>query len=109
MNKANDIEKQFPIGRGSALDERRGPHDDSQEILVKTPGNNSSLRLNAKHTSQHGTTVWEVTLPFDESLQLIKENNGWVPFSKSDRDYALIEAIGQAIDEQMPLDEDRDL
>jgi hypothetical protein len=100
MSNANDIEKQFPIGRGSALDERRGPHDDSQEILVKTPGNNSSLRLNAKHTSQQGTTIWEVTRPFEEPLYLVKQNNRWVSFGKSNAANDLIEAIGSAIDQQ---------
>jgi hypothetical protein len=100
MSKANDIEKQFPIGRGSALDERRGPHDDSQEILVKTPGNNSSLRLNAKPKKQDGLLRWEVTLPFEEPLHLIKENNQWVSLGKSNTANDLIEAIGSAIDQQ---------
>jgi hypothetical protein len=103
MSKANDIEKQFPIGRGSALDERRGPHDDSQQILVKTPGNNSSLRLNAKPTIQQCTTVWEVTFPFEEPLFLVKENNRWISFGKSNAANDLIEAIGHAIDQQTDM------
>jgi hypothetical protein len=89
------------IGRGSALDERRGPHDDSQEILVKTSGNNSSLRLNAKSSQQHDRIVWEVTLALEAPLHLVKENDQWVSFGKSQAANALIEAIGQAIDEQL--------
>ena len=95
------------MNRGSALDERRGPHDDSREILVKTPGNNSSLRLNAKFSKQQELTVWEVTLPFEEPLKLTKENNKWVCFGKSHADISLIEAIGNAIDEQLAFDVDR--
>jgi hypothetical protein len=91
------------IGRGSALDERRGPHDDSQEILVKTPGNNSSLRLNAKSSQQQYRIVWEVTLPLEAPLHLVKENDQWVSFGKGHAPNALIEAIGQAIDEQLAL------
>jgi hypothetical protein len=87
------------INRGSALDERRGPHDDSWEILVKTPGNNSSLRLNAKSSKHYDLLVWEVTLPFEEPLHLIKENNKWVSFDNSQGDIPLIEAIGNAIDD----------
>jgi hypothetical protein len=94
------MQDEYPISRGSALDERRGPHDDSREILVKTPGNNSSLRLNAKSIKQDELTVWEVTLPLEEPLHLIKENNKWVPFVKTNVDISLIEAIGKAIDEQ---------
>jgi len=95
------MENEYPIGRGSALDERRGPHDDSREILVKTPGNNSSLRLNAKLRKQHELIVWEVTLPLEEPLNLIKENNKWVCFGKTNAEISLVEAIGHAIDEQL--------
>ena len=91
------------IGRGSALDERRGPHDGSREILVKLPGNNSSLRLNAKPKLHHEVIVWEVTLPLEEPLILIKENNKWVSFGKTNTDTSLIEAIGHAIDQQLVL------
>lgn len=103
-SKAND----YLIGRGSALDERRGPHDDSGEILVKTPGNNSSLRLNAKARQQHGQMVWEITLPFETPLKLIKENNYWISIGEGHAASMLIEAVGQAIDEQIN-DENRDL
>jgi BarA-like signal transduction histidine kinase len=89
------------ISRGSALDERRGPHDDSREILVKTPGNNSSLRLNAKPRKHHELMLWEVTLPFKEPLQLVKENGKWISFGKSKAAISLIVAIGNAIDEQL--------
>jgi hypothetical protein len=89
------------IGRGSALDESRGPHDDSRVILVKTPGNNSSLRLNAKATKQDELMVWEVTLPFEEPLHLVKENKKWVSLGKTYAGISLIEAIGHAIDEQL--------
>ena len=91
------------INRGSALDETRGPHDDSREILVKTPGNNSSLRLNAKSRMHNDQMVWDVTLPLEEPLQLMKENSKWVSVGKGNADIALIEAIGQAIDEQLAL------
>ena len=91
------------IGRGSALDERRGPHDDSREILVKLPGNNSSLRLNAKAKQHEELIVWEVTLPFEEPLHLVKENSKWVSLGKSYAGKSLIEAIGHAIDEQLAL------
>jgi hypothetical protein len=101
MSKTNDIDKQYPIGRGSALDERRGPHDDSQDILVKTPGNNSSLRLNVKSKTKDELTLWEVTLPFEEPLRLVKQNNSWRAVGKSNTDSSLIEAIGHAIDEQL--------
>jgi hypothetical protein len=96
----NEMENNYPIGRGSALDERRGPHDDSHEILVKTPGNNSSLRLNAKR-KQNAVTVWEVTLPFEAPLNLAKENDKWVALGKRKADIPLIEAIGHAIDQQL--------
>lgn len=95
------MENDYPIGRGSALDERRGPHDDGREILVKTPGNNSSLRLNAKSTNQNDRIVWEITLPFEEPINLLKENDNWVAFGKSNADIPLIEAIGHAIDQQL--------
>jgi hypothetical protein len=95
------MENNYPIGRGSALDERRGPHDDSREILVKTPGNNSSLRLNAKSRNQDDMIVWEVTLPFEEPLNLIKKNEKWVAVGKSNADIPLIDAIGHAIDQQL--------
>lgn len=97
------------INTGSALDERRGPHDDSREILVKTPGNNSSLRLNAKARKHDDFIVWEVTLPFEKPLQLTNQNSKWVSFGETNADISLIEAIGNAIDEQTPTDEDRDL
>jgi hypothetical protein len=89
------------INRGSALDERRGPHDDSPKILVKTPGNNSSLRLNAKSRIQDDLLVWEVTLPLAEPIYLIKKNYQWVSAGQSKADISLIEAIGQAIDKQL--------
>jgi hypothetical protein len=95
------MENDYPIGRGSAQDERRGPHDDSREILVKTPGNNSSLRLNARSRNQDDMVVWEVTLPFEEPLTLLKASEKWVPFGKSNADIRLIEAIGNAIDQQL--------
>jgi len=95
------MKNEYPMSRGSALDERRGSHDDSWEILVKTPVNNSSLRLNAKSRKCHDIVVWEVTLPFEKPLHLIKENNRWVAFDKSNVAIALIEAIGNAIDEQL--------
>jgi hypothetical protein len=95
------MENDYPISRGSALDERRGPHDDSREILVKTPGNNSSLRLNAQSKKQDEQMVWEVTLPFKAPLSLVKENNQWVALGKSDTALSLIEAIGHAIDQQL--------
>jgi hypothetical protein len=95
------MENDYPIGRGSAQDERRGPHDDSREILVKTPGNNSSLRLNARSRNQDDMVVWEVTLPFEEPLTLLKANEKWVAFGKSNADIPLIEAIGNAIDQQL--------
>jgi hypothetical protein len=85
----------------SALDERRGPHDESREILVRMPGNNSSMRLNAKLIMQQETLVWEITLPFEEPLHLVKENSKWVSLGKSYAGISLIEAIGHAIDEQL--------
>jgi hypothetical protein len=90
------------INRGSALNESRGPHDDSREILVKMPGNNSSLRLNAKLIMQQEMLLWEVTLPFEEPLHLVKENSKWVSLGKSYAGISLIEAIGNAIDKQCP-------
>lgn len=97
------MKNDYPISREGALDERRGPHDDSREILVKTPGSNSSLRLNAKSRNHHDLVVWDVTLPFEEPLHLIKENGKWVSYGKSNTDMALIEAIGYAIDAQLGL------
>ncbi|SDE35340.1 hypothetical protein SAMN05216464_105321 [Mucilaginibacter pineti] len=97
----NSNENDYPIGRGSALDERRGPDDDSREILVKTPGNNSSLRLNARTQEHDKQTVWEVTLPFEVPLKLVKKDNKWVALGESRADLALIHAIGQAIDKQL--------
>ncbi|SDF29371.1 hypothetical protein SAMN05216464_115142 [Mucilaginibacter pineti] len=91
------------INRGSALDERRGPHDDSREILVKTPGNNSSLRLNAKSQQLDDRVVWEVTLPFEDPLQLVKENKQWVALGENQADKDLIQAIGDAIDKQLAV------
>jgi len=78
-------------------------NDVGREILVKTPGNNSSLRLNAKPRKHDELMVWEVTLPLEEPLTLIKQNNEWRSFVKSNADISLIEAIGHAIDQQMPL------
>jgi len=97
------MENDYSISGGSALDERRSPHDDSREILVKTPGNNSSLRLNAKPRRQQELTVWEVTLPLEQPLELTKENNKWVSLGKSQASTSLIEAIGHAIDEQLAV------
>lgn len=44
--------------------------------------------------------MWEVTLPFEEPLKLVKQNNNWISVGKSHADTPLIEAIGHAIDEQ---------
>jgi len=97
------MEDEYSISRGSALDERRGPHDESREILIKTPGNNSSLRLNAKVRKDHELMVWEVTRPFEEPLHLVKESNKWASLGKTTAAVTLIEAIGNAIDEQLSL------
>ena len=74
----------------------RHDHDDSREVLVKTPGNNSSLRLNAKFKKHDDLIVWEVTLPYEAPLRLIKQNSKWVSFGKSNVAISLIEAIGHA-------------
>jgi hypothetical protein len=45
--------------------------------------------------------VWEVTLPFEQPLNLLKENDNWVAFGKSTADIPLIGAIGQALNQQL--------
>jgi hypothetical protein len=98
-----NMKDEYPISSGSALDERRGPHDDSREILVKTPGNNSSLRLNAKPRTHREVLLWEVTLPFEAPRTHIKQNNEWISFRKSNADISLIEVISKVIEEQLVI------